>query len=47
MFVKTFIIAICCCIISCEHRRKIIKTKDLATGANVELIEIDANNNDQ
>jgi len=47
MFVKTFIIAICCCIISCEHGRKIIKTKNLATGANVELIEIDANNNDQ
>ena len=48
MYVKACILlAFSCFLVRSERRgRKVITTRDLETGANVELIEIDAQAND-
>ena len=47
MYVKACILlAFCCFLVRSERGGKVITTRDLETGANVELIEIDAQAND-
>ena len=41
-----FLLAFCCFLVGSERGRKVITTRDLETGSNVELIEIDAQAND-
>ena len=40
------LLAFFCCLVRSERGRKVIKTRDLESGGNVELIEIDAQAND-